>query len=415
MLALLGGTLAGAADCGGARRCACGDRVVEDYRMAEDLGPCAGSGLRLVRRVSFDGGGHVIRGSGARGSVGLQVSAGASRSLVRDLEVTRFERGIRLRGTQGVELVAVRSHHNGDRAAGVGYGIDLADGSAGNVLDRVSVHHNADEGIHLGRGATANRITSSEIYENFRENVYVLAGRDNVIESCTIRKGGSSSIYVKNSNGTVVARSRIEGRPILVRGASVGTRLVDDTLDGAGVVLQPYADEKLGEVRPARTEIRGGSIVAGGACVRVDGARQTSLDSVALDCSPSLAVAAGGDVTAIDTRLGEVACAGTGEVRRARRVEVRLVGPGGRPLPGARIVAQHLEPADATLSAGADGVIRGTLVEARLRCPGREFELLGPADVVAGTFSRRVPIAELGGDLALGAPPSPAPSGTVAP
>jgi hypothetical protein len=54
-------TDADAANCGGKRVCACGDKVTKDYVLPADLGPCTGHGLRLGAAVTVDGGGHVIR------------------------------------------------------------------------------------------------------------------------------------------------------------------------------------------------------------------------------------------------------------------------------------------------------------------------------------------------------------------
>lgn len=316
---------AAAASCGGGRRCACGDRVVADYALPEDLGPCRGDGLRLVARVNLDGGGHAIRGASPRETAGVVVTAAASGSTVRALEVTGFERGIRLAGAQRVEVLDVHAHHNGSVRAGVGYGIDIAGGASGNRLERVRVHDNADEGIHFGSNARANRLVHSEVRDNARENVYFLDATENSVEDCTIRGGGSNSLYVKNSKATVIARSRIEGRPLTVRGASANTALVDDEISGAGVILTTYDDGKLHRrTRPVRTSIRGGRISGAAVCLRVEGADDTSIDGVKLDCATPLLLSGGSAVDIVGDMPPGVRCTGPGELREI------AAGPGGK-------------------------------------------------------------------------------------
>lgn len=309
--------IVGAKPCGGSRRCECGDRVVADYVLPEDLGPCPADGLRLVERVRFDGGGHMVHGSSPRETAGIVVTAGASGSIVRSLEVRGFGRGIRLNGAERVEVVDVHAHHNGDTGARVGYGIDVAGGSSSNRFERLRVHDNADEGVHFGSHSRANHLVRSEIRDNSRENVYVLDSVENVVEDCVIEGGGNNSIYVKNSKGTVLARNRVADRPLTVRGSSSGTRIVDNQLSGAAVLLVPYDDAKLRyEARPSRTTIRGGRISGVPACVRAEGASETSIEEVALDCA--LAVVLGGGSTV--TVLGPspiVHCDGAGELRES--------------------------------------------------------------------------------------------------
>lgn len=309
--------VAGARPCGGSRRCECGDRLVEDYVLPDDLGPCPADGLRLVERVQLDGGGHAIRGSAPRETAGVVVTAGASGSIVRNLEVRGFERGIRLNGAGRVEVIDVHAHHNGDTGARVGYGIDLAGGASSNRLERVRVHDNADEGIHFGSNSRANRLVRSEIRDNSRENVYFLDSVENVVEDCVIAGGGNNSLYVKNSKGTILARNRVSDRPLTVRGSSSGTVIVDNQLSGAAVLLVPYDDAKLGrETRPTRTTIRGGRISGVPACVRAEGATDTSIEGVALDCATGVLLGGGSAVTVLEP-APVVRCDGPGEIREA--------------------------------------------------------------------------------------------------
>ena len=123
-----------AGDCGGTRLCRCGDRVVEDYRLSSDLGPCPKNGLLVREGVTLDGGGHAVHGSRTQKTWGLMLDERSHGSRIVDIEVTGFERGVRVAGAQGVRLERVESHHNGDTKAHKGYGIDVARGASDVVI-----------------------------------------------------------------------------------------------------------------------------------------------------------------------------------------------------------------------------------------------------------------------------------------
>jgi len=391
------GSSARAADCGGGKPCRCGDRVVDDYALTEDLGPCPGDGLRVASRVVLDGAGHEISGTGGK-TVGVQLNPGASGSKVLRLTVRGFERGIRLNGAQQVELTDVTAAHNGDFRARVGYGIDVAAGASGNRIERAKIHDNADEGIHFGKSARANRLTDSEVYDNGRENVYVLDGFENAIEGCTLRGGGNAAAYVKHAKGTVLARNRIFDRPIVVRGAARGTRLVDDAFSGAGLVVQPYADKQLGATIPADTVVRGGSVEGADVCIRIDEARDTTLDGVRLDCDTALVVAGGSAVSVVDTALGKVRCAGPGEVRDVARVDVSFVDPDGAPARDVRLASGDRELG----KADAAGRFEGDVARSVRACPRLEPRPAPSVRVTSGDVSRTFEPSELHGTIALG-------------
>lgn len=372
--------------------------MVADYTMTADLGPCPSDGLRVRRAVTLDGGGHLVRGSGTRGSYGVQVDAKGSGARIRNLAVTGFERGIRLVKAERVRLEAVAAHGNGDAKARVGYGIDLAGGSSRNVLERVQVFGNADEGIHVGSGAHENRIVDSQIYDNSRENVYFLRNHGNVLARSTLR-GSGTAVYVKHAARTVLEGNRIDGAVVHVRGASRDTRLIDNVLAESAVILQRYHDKdaKIGTQAPAGTTIKGGRIVSQGPCVRVEGAVGTVLEGVALECPQQVSIA-DATVTAVATRVVDVRCAGAGWLERARRVEVRFVAAAGSPVAAAEL---RRGAAEVIGVANEKGIYSGLVVESLIQCPGgvaRE----APALVVQGAGrSRKLSIAELHGDVRL--------------
>jgi hypothetical protein len=388
-----------AADCGGARPCACGDRVVEDYRLAQDLGPCRGDGLRLAAKVVFDGGGYAIVGAVPRKTTGLVIPSAGSGSFVQNVTVRGFERGIRLNGAQGVQITNVATHGNGDVKTRVGYGIDVAGGASSNRIERARVYENADEGVHFGTHARGNRLLHSRLWDNGRENVYVLDGVENAIEDCEIRGGGNASAYVKHAKGTVFERNRVFDRPLVIRGAASGTRLIENTFTDAGVVLQTYDDDKLGTTWPTRTLLRGGAIASNQACVRVEGARETTIEGAKLDCSYALEVGEGSAVALLDTPAQRVRCRGPGEVREVRRVEVEFVDGAGAPVPDVEIALAGGGPTIA--SANARGRFDGELPVSIRTCPGLAERPAGALRVSGGGASRTLPASELRGRVDL--------------
>jgi nitrous oxidase accessory protein NosD len=290
-------TDADAANCGGKRVCACGDKVVKDYVLPADLGPCTGHGLRLGAAVTIDGGGHVIRGSGPGSQgAGLRIPAEASGSTVRSLRVTGFAHGVRLIGAHKVTLREIEADGNGDPGPREGYGIDVSAAASDNVLERVDVHGNADEGIHVGTEAARNRIVESRVWGNSRENVYFLACRDNRLERSQVSESGrgNAAVYVKFATGTVLEGNTVSDGPVQIRGGSRGTTLIDNTL--AGIVLESQTDKRFGTGTPSGTSVRGGSITGPDFCMRIDAATGTSVDDVKLECPEGIRVARGSRV-----------------------------------------------------------------------------------------------------------------------
>ena len=287
---------ADAANCGGNRVCACGDKVVKDYVLPADLGPCSGNGLRIGGAVTLDGGGHVIRGRGpgTQGS-GLRIPVEASGATIRDVRVTGFANGVRLIGARGVRLEGVEADGNGDTKSREGYGIDLSQAASDNVLERVKVHGNADEGIHVGTEASRNRIVDAQVWGNSRENVYFLACHDNRLERSKLWGSGrgNAAVYVKFATGTVIEGNSISDGPVQIRGGARGTTLADNTLSGAGVVLESQEDKRFGSGTPSDTTVRGGSITAPDFCVRIAAASGTSVSDVKMSCPDGIKVARG--------------------------------------------------------------------------------------------------------------------------
>jgi len=219
-------------ECGGAIPCRCGDRVIQDYVLPADLGPCARHGLLVQSAVTLDGGGHHLVGLG-NGSeqygVYLHGSQGAT---VRNLVVTRFLEGIRLRGATGNQILDNQTLQNGHLSSRKGYGIGLVAGSGHNVIQGNYVSGSADEGIHVGTGGSFNRIVANRITQSSREHLYVLGSDSVVIEGNTIGGDGSVTLYIKDSSNLRVVRNTFLNGPVRIVGNSRDICLSGNQLPG---------------------------------------------------------------------------------------------------------------------------------------------------------------------------------------
>jgi parallel beta-helix repeat protein len=170
-----------AANCGGAIPCKCGDTVTSNYVMPADLGPCSGHGLSLASGVTLDGNGRRISGP-ANGSdfYGVYLR-GMTGGTVKNVVVTGFRHGIRLRDAHGNQILDSKAFRNGDFSAHVGYGIDVAISSSNNTFRNNLVYDNADEGVHLGSGTGDNTFVGNSVYNNFHENIYLLDSHNNTL------------------------------------------------------------------------------------------------------------------------------------------------------------------------------------------------------------------------------------------
>jgi hypothetical protein len=396
-LVLVAATVVEAGKCGGARECVCGDKVVEDYQLPRDLGPCPETGLRLEARVRLDGNGFVIRGKGGKGSVGVRVGDRAHGSEVRDLAVTGFARGLRLVDVRDVRVIRVEAFRNGDVKRHRGYGIDVSGSSADNLIEQVRVHQNADEGVHLGSGVSGNRIVDSDVFSNYRENVYLLENRGSRVERSRIRDAGqgSASVYVKGAKGVVLEGNRIENGNVTIRGASKDVELIDNSLHDASVVLQSQ-----GNARPADTVIRGGGIESPKACLRVDAADGTRFEDVARECKVDVHVEGSSRITLRGAGSVKVRCAGAGDVIQVRTIDARFVDEAGEPLAA---TVRDAKGAELGQAAG-DGRWKRDVEVLHVQCPGDRRIPAASLRVASGKLARVVAPSELRGDIVLKQP-----------
>ncbi len=353
-----------ARDCGGSTACGCGDKVVRDHILTRSLGPCPGAGLRIVAGVILDGNGQSIRGTGNK--AGILFEETATGAVVRNLEVSGFKRGIRFSGVHGARLENVQSHHNGDRAAAVGYGVDLAHGASANVLVGLRVYENADEGIHFGTNANRNRLEDSEIFDNYRENVYFLQNRGNEVHRSRLRGGGAAAFYVKHAPETLLQDNEISDRPIQIRGRSDDVRLVENRLSNSSVHVEPFKGEGSRGLR-----MSGGSIASPRLpCIRLRGARDARVEGVGFSCRDRVSVQDGAEIQVAIASLTGVLCRGTGSVTRLRQLASRFVDPQGRAVEGIAI----LDGSGGVLGrSDSEGKVERLVPQATMQCPERRI------------------------------------------
>ena len=351
-----------AASCGGATACACGDKVVRDHILTRSLGPCPGVGLHMTAGVTLDGNGNSIRGTGEK--AGVIFDEKATGAIVRNLEVSGFKRGIRLAGVQAARVENVHSHDNGDRVTAVGYGVDLARGASDNVLVGLRVHGNADEGIHFGTNANRNRLEDSEIFDNYRENVYFLQNRGNEVHRSRLHGGGAAAFYVKHAPETLLADNQIADRPIQIRGRSHDVRLVGNQLQNSSLNVEPFKGEVSRGLR-----VSGGRIASPRLpCIRLRGSRDVRVESLAFSCRDRVSVDEGADVQVSIDSLTGVVCRGRGTVTRLAQLPGRFVDTQGRGVPGVRVLDGQGKVLAQSDSAGA---VVGFLPQATMTCPDR--------------------------------------------
>lgn len=267
---------ADAKSCGGDVACGCGDTVREDAVLSSDLVDCKNDGLRLKGRVVLDCSGFEITGRGKGEGVLLDQAEGA---VVRNCRVVGFKTGIRIRG--GHDNVVV-----GNEIEGSGrYGVELAKGTTGNLLDTNLVTGSGDEGVHIGTGAHGTHAIGNEIRGSKRENLYVLSSDDGVFTANVLGDSGDASIYVKHSSDNVFAANEVDGHVIHVRGHSIANRFEGNDVRGGRFIFEAYKDKHpagvKGWTRPSDNRVEGGAVLDTKTCFQFRGASDNQAADVA--------------------------------------------------------------------------------------------------------------------------------------
>lgn len=286
---------AGAATCGGAVKCRCGDTVASSTTLDADLGVCAGVGLKVLSGVSLDCAGHLLTGSNlsnAKYGINLDGAAGAT---VRNCRMTLFRRGIRVNGGSGNRILGNESFLNK-------YGVDIAGASSGNRFEGNLVRDNRDEGMHFGTGSSGNEIVGNEIRYNKRENLYLLSSHRDLVVGNVVHHGSMAAIYVKHSSDNRFVGNEVRDTSLQLRGDSARNVFEDNQLKGDGYVFQAYLQSGAW-TWPHDNTMTADVITKTDWCFRFLGARDNHATGLVTDgrCAPIAIRTVGGETSTSNT------------------------------------------------------------------------------------------------------------------
>jgi len=332
------------AHCGGEVLCLCGDVVSGEYRLPADLGPCPADGLRLRGAAVLDCLGHTIRGAGDQGDGGAQVPGvgivldSTHEATVRDCAVTGFRTGIEFRDANRNTLLRSTVFRNGDSRARAGYGIHFSR-SGENTVSNCTVHGSADEGIHVGSGSHDNTLVENSLYDNGRENFYVLDARGTRLLRNRVRGKVSAALYMKHATASHVEANQFDDRPVMILGRSSGNVFVDNRF-GAGLKFQAYGG-KADQAAPTGNVVRGGQLAGTGSCLSFVDASGNRIETVALsECQRITAYSerpTRNHFIGIPLEHIPLDLAGGATLELLSRVHVQVLGARAAPVSGARI------------------------------------------------------------------------------
>ena len=275
-------TTAEAKYCGGDVSCDCGDILMGEMTLTQDLMSCPAEGLRLRQSARLDCAGHAIIGVGISTGVVLDRTAGAE---VHNCFIAGFRNGIRLRGG------AANRIEDNQIVANTRYGVDFSRQTTGNWLNRNLISGSGDEGVHIGTGSDLNFLMFNDILGSGAENVYLLDVRQIIMVANHIAGSGAASVYMKHAQQSVLVFNAIEDRLVHIRGNSAENVFASNFLNGAGFAFEAYRETRprvhapLGWAAPTENRIVGGSIQTTGTCVRFSGASGNHVEGVAaVDC-----------------------------------------------------------------------------------------------------------------------------------
>ena len=202
-------------------------------------------------------------------------------STVKNITVTGFYHGIRLREAHRNRIINTEVSRNGNFTAHSGYGIDVAKGSTENYFEGNRINHNADEGIHIGTGGHRTTMVNNEVSDNFRENIYVLRSNHGIFQKNTTRGGKANSVYLKHGAFHRFEQNQFFDRPTRIRGNAHDNQFIDNTFVNAGIHFQAYQEDS-GLMRPSKNVVSGGEIRGARYCLRFSDAFDNTVRNTTL-------------------------------------------------------------------------------------------------------------------------------------
>lgn len=255
----LAGGAAVAADCGGAVACQCGDRVVDDYTLTADLGPCTWEtsptldelvGLRLEDGVTLDCAGFSILGPDDGGTQEFGIRVGSSSSevvnaTIRNCTVRDFWWGFYLRNTEDVTIEDSTALSNGyfsETENGTGYGIDISSSLRATVRNS-EIRENGNEGIHL-TGSSRTLVEGCTFADNGWEQVYVINSDRNTFVG-NDASGGRQGLEMRDSDENVFSNNVWRDSPLnWLEDHSDGNTFVYDRFEGE-LRIQSFSNDNV--------------------------------------------------------------------------------------------------------------------------------------------------------------------------
>ena len=270
--AVLGGVdIASAGTCGGSVACQCGDAVTADYTMTHDLGPCPGHGLVVRSNVTLDcrGFGLVGLGNGSEQyGVYLNGTPGPKSGEPRYCAVIS---AASCAVCASARPRATRCSTTCSTTMATSPGT-WATGSTSRRVPRAissgatSLASNGDEGVHFGSGSGDNDFIDNAVFDNYLEQIYLLASHGNRLIGNTSYGSGSNSLYLKDSHDNHLENNTFRDRTARVTGDAKGNAFVNNSFVGATLQFRVY--EASPNRIPANNSVVGGSMTSGATCLR---------------------------------------------------------------------------------------------------------------------------------------------------
>ena len=158
----------------------CGDVIEESVVLEADIVGCADDGLIIgADGITLDCAGHSI--SGSESDVGILLE-GRNNVVIKNCDVSDFNRGIRVEGGTGNILTNNDVHDNGRQ----GIYVPLAEGGEESItLVGNRIHDNKNSGLSVS-GGIGNVFKNNRIYSNRYDGFFLENSQDNRVEGNVI-------------------------------------------------------------------------------------------------------------------------------------------------------------------------------------------------------------------------------------
>ncbi len=261
----------------GAAHVTCGQTITQSTTLDSDVGPCAGTGIRIgADNITLDLGGRTVYGRQAPGEGAGILVDGRTGVTVRNGRVIMFDAGVVLQGGSGHTVTNVVAQDNiGTRASDFGDGIALF-ASSNNVIRRNRVQHNGVfSGISLVGNSDNNLVDNNTVQGNNIES------NPNLMDDIGIRVEGPGV------NGNIVSNNKVEGNgldgiQVFPFAANTGNTVRNNTIRGNGFHDKPHRTGN-GFVTGARSNTIERNLVEGNAAsgIRINGQNNTIRNNTA--------------------------------------------------------------------------------------------------------------------------------------